>query len=136
MPNYKRSPCLYYSKRIGFRQAFFVRFVEKRHSEHLQSCNFVKTDEQYTICNYWKSCRRREIVRFSHDSDCDSAASCIVSAAKIGVRANSIEPFRQIISPIFVPRETGAVRNGGSDAVTVQTGGLPYHVVRTGASFM
>ena len=134
MPNYKRSPCLYYSKVLDFRQGLFDIFVKNQHCGQIPRISFVKLDGEYTLRNYSNRHLTREIVRTSHEPASFFFVSCIFSAAQTGVRAISTEPHRQIISPICAPRSTGAVRKGGSTAVTVYAGGLPYHAVIFGAS--
>lgn len=49
--DYKRSPCLYYSKMLEFRQVLFDIFVENQYCAHILHIKFVKTDEEYTMCN-------------------------------------------------------------------------------------
>ena len=51
MPNYKRSPCLYYIKVLAFRQALFGKFVKNQHCGQIRNHNFVKLDGKYTIRN-------------------------------------------------------------------------------------
>lgn len=47
---FKRSPCLYYSKLLEFRQVLFDIFVENQYCTPFLLINFVNTDELYTIC--------------------------------------------------------------------------------------
>ncbi len=51
MPNYKRSPCLYYNKMLLVRQVVFSIFVKNQHSGQKRTPKFVKLDGVYTICN-------------------------------------------------------------------------------------
>lgn len=100
MPNYKRSPCLYYSKVLDFRQVFFDIFGKNQHCAQFHSRRFVKLDGEYTLSNHVNIHLMREIVRTSRDLSVVFCATCTFSAARTGVRAISTAPHRQIISPI------------------------------------
>jgi len=81
MPNYKRSPCLYYSKVLDFRQGLFDIFVKNQHCEQIPRRRFVKLDGEYTLSNHLNIHLMREIVRTSHEPDAVFFVSCTFSAA-------------------------------------------------------